>query len=108
MADFGYRVDTPAVQAYLDARYGRASGAGVAPGDLIVVEKDASTGFWPASYNSTTGAPVYTSGSASAGVRPTSRTDVIVAWKGPDPSPAIVTSGTGGMLSPHDVRWITP
>ncbi|GEM_PF-4553627 len=40
--------------------------------------------------------------------RPTSRADVIVQWKGPDPSPAIVSSGTGGMLDNVDIRFITP
>lgn len=40
--------------------------------------------------------------------RPTSRTDVVVAWKGADPSPAIVASGTGGMLDNVDYRLVTP
>ena len=40
--------------------------------------------------------------------RPTSRTDVIVQWKGPDPSPSIVSSGTGGMMDNVDIRMITP
>lgn len=31
--------------------------------------------------------------------RPTTRTDVLVFWIGPDPSPSIVTSGTGGMYN---------
>jgi len=47
----------------------------------------------------------------SAGVwpaRPTSRSDIIVQWKGPDPSPSIVSSGTGGMLDNVDIRMITP
>lgn len=47
----------------------------------------------------------------SAGVwpaRPTSRNDIIVQWKGPDPSPNIVSSGTGGMLDNVDIRLITP
>lgn len=47
----------------------------------------------------------------SAGVwpsRPTSRSDIIVQWKGPDPSPSIVSSGTGGMLDNVDIRLITP
>ena len=38
--------------------------------------------------------------------RPTSRADLIVRWKGADPSPAIVTSGTGGMMDGVDVREI--
>jgi hypothetical protein len=32
----------------------------------------------------------------------------VVAWKGPDPSPAIVASGTGGMLDDVDYRIVTP
>lgn len=40
--------------------------------------------------------------------RPTIRTDVIVIWKGPDPSPSIVESGTGGMLDNVDMRFVTP
>lgn len=40
--------------------------------------------------------------------RPTSRADIVVIWKGPDPSPAIVSSGTGGMRDGIDVRFITP
>ncbi len=40
--------------------------------------------------------------------RPTSRTDVVVQWKGADPSPAIVSSGTGGMLDNVDIRMVTP
>lgn len=40
--------------------------------------------------------------------RPTSRADIIVQWKGPDPSPSIVSSGTGGMLDNVDIRMITP
>lgn len=40
--------------------------------------------------------------------RPTSRSDIIIQWKGPDPSPAIVSSGTGGMLDNVDIRMITP
>lgn len=38
--------------------------------------------------------------------RPTSRTDVTVEWIGPNPSPPIVTSGTGGMYE-LDSRGIT-
>jgi hypothetical protein len=39
--------------------------------------------------------------------RPTARADIIIAWKGADPSPAIVTSGTGGMLDTVDYRLVT-
>jgi hypothetical protein len=56
-------------------------------GTTITVIKDATNG-WPA--------------------RPTSRTDIIVAWKGADPSPTIVNSGTGGMLNGVDYRLVTP
>ena len=40
--------------------------------------------------------------------RPTSRSDIIVQWKGADPSPTIVSSGTGGMLDNVDIRLVTP
>lgn len=40
--------------------------------------------------------------------RPTSRADIMVMWVGKDPSPAIVDSGTGGMLRNVDVRFTTP
>lgn len=55
-------------------------------GSTITVQKSGST--WPA--------------------RPTARTDITVQWKGADPSPAIVASGTGGMLDNVDVRFVTP
>lgn len=80
--------------------------ASLPKGATITVTKDPTTGFWPASYLSD-GTPVYTGGSASAGLRPTSRSDVIVWWKGPDPSPAIVSSGTAGMLNNVDMRAVT-
>lgn len=51
----------------------------------ITVVKDATNG-WPS--------------------RPTARADIVVAWKGADPSPAIVSSGTGGMLSNVDYRLV--
>lgn len=45
-------------------------------------------------------------------VRPTSRVDIHVIWKGPDPSPSIVTSGTAGMHDNTngygDSRFVTP
>ena len=59
--------------------------ANLAPGSTITVTK--SGGIWPS--------------------RPTARTDVVVIWKGPDPSPAIVSSGTGGMLDNVDMRFVT-
>lgn len=40
--------------------------------------------------------------------RPTSRSDIEVIWKGADPDPAIVSSGTGGMLDGVDTRFVTP
>lgn len=40
--------------------------------------------------------------------RPTGRGDIVVQWKGPDPSPAIVSSGTGGMRDNVDIRFVTP
>lgn len=58
----------------------------IPPGSTLTVQK--VNGAWPA--------------------RPTGRSDVTVQWKGPDPSPAIVTSGTGGMLNNIDIRLITP
>lgn len=59
--------------------------ANLPAGSTLTVLKDPTTG-WPA--------------------RPTARADIIVAWKGPDPSPAIVSSGTGGMLN-GDYRLVT-
>jgi hypothetical protein len=38
--------------------------------------------------------------------RPTARADITCNWIGPDPSPPIVTSGTGGMRSDIDIRAI--
>jgi hypothetical protein len=38
--------------------------------------------------------------------RPTTRTDIVVAWKGADPSPAVVNSGTAGMLNNVDYRIV--
>jgi len=60
--------------------------ANIPAGSTITVAKSAGT--WPA--------------------RPTSRNDVVVQWKGPDPSPSIVSSGTGGMLDNVDIRFVTP
>jgi hypothetical protein len=70
------------------------------------VRKDPVTGFWPASY-ATDGTPVYTGGSASAGVRPTSSLVCCVFWIGADPSPGTVASGSGGMMQGIDQRIIT-
>lgn len=60
--------------------------ANLPAGSTITVAK--SGGSWPA--------------------RPTSRNDIVVQWKGPDPSPSIVESGTGGMLDNVDIRFVTP
>ncbi|MGB4759386.1 MAG: hypothetical protein WBP26_05020 [Candidatus Saccharimonadales bacterium] len=60
--------------------------ANLPAGTTITVAK--SGGTWPA--------------------RPTSRSDIVVQWKGPDPSPSIVSSGTGGMLDNVDIRFVTP
>lgn len=75
------------------AKWKNAASSGSSPtlanlpsGVTITVMK--SSGSWPA--------------------RPTSRTDIIVQWKGPDPSPSIVSSGTGGMLDNVDIRFVTP
>jgi hypothetical protein len=63
-------------------------------------------GVWPTSWSGST--PDYTGGTASAGVRPTSDANTLVFWKGADPSPSIITAGTGGMLDGVDVRLVTP
>lgn len=65
---------------------GGAGYAGLPAGTTLTVLKSGSS--WPA--------------------RPTSRADIVVQWKGADPSPAIVSSGTGGMLDGVDVRFVTP
>lgn len=65
---------------------GSTSYATLPAGTTLTVVKTGST--WPA--------------------RPTSRADLIVQWKGADPSPGIVSSGTGGMLDGVDVRFVTP
>jgi hypothetical protein len=61
-------------------------------GSTLIVRK--VSGNWPG-------------GDADTGVRPTARTDIVVNWVGPDPSPDIVASGTGGMLDNVDLRSIT-
>ncbi len=60
--------------------------AALPAGTTLTVMK--SSGVWPA--------------------RPTSRSDIIVHWKGAEPSPSIVSSGTAGMLDNVDMRIITP
>lgn len=75
------------------------------PGSIFVARKDATTGFWPAGWDAN-GDPIYTGGSATAGVRPTGRADVTIDWEGADPSPTSVPSGTGGPLQGVDRRSI--
>lgn len=60
--------------------------ASLPAGSTVTVSKVADT--WPA--------------------RPTSRADIVIIWKGADPSPLIVTSGTGGMRDNIDLRFVTP
>lgn len=76
------------------------------PLSFIVVHKDPVTGFWPSGYDAN-GEPIYTDGAPNDGVRPTARQDVTVGWAGPDPSPATVESGTGGMHN-GDIRMLRP
>jgi len=78
-------VDGNAARALIGA--GSPSVEDIPSGSTLTVLKDTVTG-WPA--------------------RPTARADVIVAWKGADPSPSIVSSGTGGMLNNVDYRLVTP
>jgi len=63
-----------------------ASTAGDPGGRVLFVRKSGNS--WPA--------------------RPTDRSDVMVLWVGADPSPAIVSSGTGGMLDGVDARLVSP
>jgi hypothetical protein len=63
-------------------------------------------GKWPSGWSGNV--PDYTNGLSDAGIRPTADVNTLVFWKGPDPSPAIITAGTGGMLDGVDVRLVTP
>ena len=75
-------------------------------GEVYVARKDPVTGFWPTGYNNDR-TPIYGAGGAvDQAVRITDLAGVTVQWVGPDPSPAIVTSGTGGMLSGSDQRFV--
>lgn len=38
--------------------------------------------------------------------RPTDRQDIVVQWKGSDPSPPIIESGSDGMLNNVDIRLL--
>lgn len=72
---------------YIHSVAGTGGGGGtvdtIPAGSTLTVQK--SGGTWPA--------------------RPTSRTDITVAWKGADPSPAI---GGTGMVDGVDYRLVTP
>jgi hypothetical protein len=59
--------------------------------DGLALKMDAGLAGLPAGTNITV---VKTAGSWPA--RPTSRGDIVVRWKGADPAPTVVTSGTGG------------
>ena len=74
-------------------------------GDVFAVRKDPVTGFWPTGWNADR-TPVYSGGVTDAGVRPTDLAGVTCLWIGPDPSPGEVTSGTLGMLSGSDLRFV--
>jgi hypothetical protein len=73
------------LQTALDAK-ADAGIEGLPAGAAVVAAK--SGGTWPA--------------------RPTARGDIVVMWKGPDPSPDIVSSGTAGMRDGVDLRLVTP
>lgn len=101
-----------ALQTTLDAKLPKTTGgyvpvANLAPGDTLTVRKDPTTGFWPASYD-TNGSAVYTGGSASAGVRPTARSDIFIHWKGWQPFPPTVTTGSGGVRDNLDMKIEIP
>jgi hypothetical protein len=89
------------------------------PADTQVLTFDSSLGKWKNAASSSGASPSYANLPAGTTLtvaksgstwpaRPTSRTDIIVQWKGADPSPAIVSSGTGGMLDNVDIRFVTP
>jgi hypothetical protein len=78
--------------------------ATASPGSMRTVNKDPVTGFWPSGWSGDV--PIYTGGAANVAVRPTPRRDIIIIWRGADPSPSSVVSGTGGMLRGIDERKI--
>ena len=86
------RAVTPAgAKAAIDAAVASIPLSALPSGSTITVVK--TSGTWPA--------------------RPTSRGDIVVQWKGADPSPSVVTSGTGGMRDQTggalgDIRLVTP
>lgn len=74
-------------------------------GQLSVISQ-VTTGFWPTSY-AADGTPVYTGGSQSTGVRPTSRAvkcDWVQVVSGGNFPPSVV-SGTAGMLRGFDFKY---
>lgn len=71
-------------------------------------QNTAPTGGNPTYANLPAGTTLTVVKSGSWPARPTARTDIVVQWKGPDPSPAIISSGTGGMLDNVDMRFVTP
>lgn len=79
--------------------------ADLVTGTTLTVDKDPTTGFWPASWDAS-GNPIFTSGAIDQGTRPTANPLVTIRWRGPEPSPASVNSGTGGMLRGKDERVI--
>jgi hypothetical protein len=74
-------------------------------GEMFVARKDPITGFWPSGWNNDR-TPIYTGGAVDQAVRPTDLALVLVVWDGPDPSPPAVASGTAGMLSGSDWRFV--
>lgn len=79
-------IDIADVNGLTAALATKADASSILAGTTLTVQKNGTV--WPA--------------------RPTARTDVTVIWKGAEPSPPIVASGTGGMLDNVDSRWITP
>lgn len=83
------------------------------------IQYNSATAKWNNTTPSSGGSPTYanlpagttitvTKSGSSWPARPTSRADIIVQWKGPDPSPSIISSGTSGMLDNVDIRFVTP
>lgn len=82
---YGAAPEPAGLLASSDVRITPVTGIDALPaGTTITVSKSGST--WPA--------------------RPTTRTDIVVAWKGADPSPPIVNSGTAGMINNVDYRIV--
>lgn len=112
----------PAGPAYSDAQARSVVGTTLVAGANITLAVDPTTGLVtitgaagggggasPTFENIPAGSTLTVLKSGSTWpARPTARSDVFVAWKGPDPSPGIVASGTGGMLDGVDYRLVTP